>query len=119
MLPGGPPTLFHSQDTIPDSDSDTAARFPTEVLNSFNPSGMPPHLLELKIGQPIILLHNVDPPQGLCNGTRLIVQNLGKRHIYASILNGNRMGQEVAIPRVSINSPKWLFLELHSDVTST
>ena len=106
MLPGGPPTIFRSQDTIPDSDSEAAAQFPTEVLNSFELPGMPPHLLELKVGQPIILLRNVDSIQGLCNGTRLIITRLGRKYIQASILNGNRMGQVVAIPRIPIVSPE-------------
>ncbi|GJS23421.1 ATP-dependent DNA helicase PIF1-like protein [Tanacetum coccineum] len=43
-----------------------------EFLNSLNVSGLPPRVLRLKIGCPIILLRNLDPSVGLCNGTRLI-----------------------------------------------
>ena len=36
-------------------------------------SGFLPHVLQLKIGVPIILLRNINPPK-LCNGTRLAVK---------------------------------------------
>ncbi|XP_057719705.1 uncharacterized protein LOC130934133 [Arachis stenosperma] len=45
----------------------------TEFLNQIKCSGLPNHLLKLKKGVPIILLRNIDPAGGLCNGTRLIV----------------------------------------------
>lgn len=51
-------------------DQEDAVYYPQVFLNSFNPSGLPPHSLKLKIGTPIILLRNLKPPN-LCNGTRL------------------------------------------------
>ncbi|XP_025685681.1 uncharacterized protein [Arachis hypogaea] len=44
-----------------------------EFLNQIRCSGLPNHSLKLKIGVPIILLRNIDPAGGLCNGTRLVV----------------------------------------------
>jgi len=104
MLPGEPPTLFRNQDTIVDSDSTAAVHFAMGHLNALNASGMPPHLLELKVGQPIILLRNINPRKGLCNGTKLIVKRLGRKYIQASILSGKWMGQRVAIPRIPLLS---------------
>ena len=48
---------------------DDATRFPTEYLNSISVNGIPPHRLLLKIGAPIMLLRNINPKEGLCNGT--------------------------------------------------
>ena len=49
---------------------------PREYLNCLLPSGLPPHQLFLKKGMPIILLKNLDPPNGLCNGTRLLLMDI-------------------------------------------
>ena len=53
-------------------------------------SGLPPHKLELKIGQPIMMLRNLNPNVGLCNGTRLIIKNIYHRLIEATISIGNK-----------------------------
>ena len=67
QLPGET-TLYKSIDTA--TDTDAAVQYPTEFLNSLEPSGMPPHYLRLKIGSSIMLLRNLDAPR-LCNGTTL------------------------------------------------
>ena len=54
-------------------------------LNTLTPSDLPPHKLVLKPNTPIILLRNLDPTEGLCNGTRLTVKSLSKSIIYAII----------------------------------
>src|SRR5205807_7366797 len=50
---------------------------PAEFLQSLECSSLPPSRLTLKIGAPIILLQNLNPKQGLCNGTRMVVTQLG------------------------------------------
>jgi ATP-dependent DNA helicase PIF1 len=78
------------------------ALFPTEFLNQINISGMPPHKLRLKIGQPIIMLRNLNSTEGLCNGTRLIVTNLHSRLIEAKISFGSFAEKLVFIPRLPL-----------------
>jgi ATP-dependent DNA helicase PIF1 len=76
--------------------------YPKEFLNRLNISGLPPHKLVLKIGQPIILLRNINSTAGLCNGTRLIVKNIYERLIEAQISFGTFTGTTVLIPKMAI-----------------
>ncbi|WOG83732.1 hypothetical protein DCAR_0102910 [Daucus carota subsp. sativus] len=71
-----------------------------EYLNSLRIAGVPNHQLELKIGAPIVLLRNLAPSKGLCNGTRLIVTQLCARVIEAIIVTGNHIGEKAFIPRI-------------------
>jgi hypothetical protein len=48
-----------------------AAAYPTEFLHAIDVPELPPHELRLKVGCPVLLLRNLDPSNGLCNGTRL------------------------------------------------
>lgn len=75
----------------------------TEFLNTITSSGLPPHKMLLKVGCPIMLLRNIDQANGLCNGTRLIVTQLGNTVIEAVTLNGSHPNQRVLIPRMDMN----------------
>ncbi|XP_019158423.1 PREDICTED: uncharacterized protein LOC109155145 [Ipomoea nil] len=73
-----------------------------EFLNSLRCSGVPNHSLTLKVGTPVMLLRNIDHSMGLCNGTRLIVTQLGNHVIEGQIIAGNNAGTKVLIPRLSL-----------------
>ncbi|VDI62821.1 Hypothetical predicted protein [Mytilus galloprovincialis] len=92
--------IYLSADAV--ADEDQQGHYPTEFLNSLTPSGTPPHKLYLKKKAPIILLRNLNPTEGLLNGTRLCVLNLGTRIIEAKILTGQHSGNTVFLPRITI-----------------
>jgi ATP-dependent DNA helicase PIF1 len=92
-------TIYKSLDTV--TDNVQAVLYPTEFLNSLELPGMPPHILEVKVGTPITLLRNIDPPK-LRNGTRLCVKTLRPNVIEATISTGNSKGENVFIPRIPL-----------------
>jgi hypothetical protein len=92
---------YFSVDTI---DEEVSEPPPVELLQSFNPSSLPPSRLRLKVGAPIILLRNLSPKQGLCNGTRLQITRLTRNCIEARILGGDFDGELRLIPRVKLTS---------------
>ena len=63
---------------------------------------MPPHVLLLKKGVIIMMLRNLNPKNGLCNGTRLIVESLNSKNILARILSECNKGDMVMIPRINL-----------------
>ena len=93
-----PGTAFKlsSSDTL--EDYRDVMRFNTEYLNSVCPNGFPRHLLTLKPGIPLMLLRNISPKEGLCNGTKLIFQQILKNKLLVCKLAGS--GKTVLIPRI-------------------
>ena len=75
--------------------------YPQEFLNSLNPVGLPPHVLELKEGIPIMLLRNLSLTN-MYYGTRLPIQELGVNLIVATIITGPAAGELVHIQRIPI-----------------
>ena len=69
--------------------------FPVDYLNTIDVNSMPPHLLQLKKGMPIMLIRNLDSTRGHVNGTRYIIRELTKRLIYAEIAVGPYKGKLV------------------------
>ena len=58
----------------------------------------------IKINQPIILLRNINPNEGLCNGTRLIITKVFDRILEAKIALGLYMGKTVLYSSDAVNS---------------
>ena len=63
---------------------------------------MPPHKLKLKIGTPVMLMRNMNPHQGHCNGTKYIVTHLHDNIIEVVIANGAFAGNRLFVPRIPI-----------------
>ncbi|PWZ39015.1 Beta-adaptin-like protein C [Zea mays] len=91
--------VYHSFDSAMD---DPHNYYPPEFLNTLTPNGLPPHVLKLKIGCPVILLRNIDPANGLCNGTRLVVRGFQRNSIDAEIVLGQYAGKRIFLPRIPL-----------------
>ncbi|XP_051134181.1 uncharacterized protein LOC127253573 [Andrographis paniculata] len=73
-----------------------------DYLNTLTPNGMPPHRLVLKTGAPIMLLCNLDPTNGLSNGTRLVCKQITRNLLQAEIATGPQKGTLCFIPRIPL-----------------
>ena len=102
MLPGDVSELRSIDSIIDEERRGLDAVYPVEFLNTLTPSGMPPHNLRLKVGMPIILLRNLSPDMGLCNGVRMVLLCVGQRVLTCKIVVGAFAGQIVHIPRMSL-----------------
>ncbi|XP_024015912.1 ATP-dependent DNA helicase PIF1 [Eutrema salsugineum] len=98
---------YSSYDSIAEADTkrpDYEALYPPEYLNSMEYPGLPKHKLSLKIGVSIMLLRNINQKEGLCNGTRLIVTQMGERVIEGKIVTGTHAGNKVTVlPRIILS----------------
>jgi hypothetical protein len=93
---------FLSADSV--EDTEVANTYLSEFLNTLEVSGMPSHKLSFKIGAPVILLCNLDPLAGLCNGTRLIIRRFTMRVVEVKIIIGKWAGNVAFIPRIKFIS---------------
>ncbi|CAN6548323.1 unnamed protein product [Malus baccata var. baccata] len=100
MFPGLEETMY-SFDSVEDDERNL---YQPEFLNSISLGGLPPHKLTLKRGAPIMLLRNIDPKLGLCNGTRLLCRGSYRNLIDAEILTGQFAGSRVFLPRILLKS---------------
>ncbi|KAL7322346.1 hypothetical protein PS15p_212248 [Mucor circinelloides] len=81
-------------------DDESQIGMPVEILNTIEGGSLPPHQLDLKVGSPIMVLRNIDPAAGHCNGTRLVITSLGTNVIEATISTGPKKGDIALIPRI-------------------
>ena len=77
-----------------------------EHFNKLDPSSLPPHKLYLKTNAVIMILRNLNPAQGACNGTRLKVIDFTNSVIHAKLLTGPNEGKEMFIPKISLYADK-------------
>ena len=90
-------TLMLSADSL--ENPEDVFRFNTEYLNTLKPNGFPPNMLHLKPGMPLMILRNISPNQGLCNGTRVIFDKcINNKLLQCRIVETDRV---VLIPRIT------------------
>jgi hypothetical protein len=103
----GDKAVFTSADSVAERDYDY---IPAEFLHTLTPSGFPLHKLELKLGVPLMLLRNLDPTNGLYNGTRMILLSWTTHVLKCRILRDgvNEAHQDnqdtVLIPRMTLDA---------------
>lgn len=111
LLRGEVTTLTSVDEAKTEEDYD--ADMPTEYVNTLSFPNFPPHKLDLKIGCPVILLRNLAPGEGLCNGTRLILTAVSAKVLRCRIMSGTHMGKDVLIPRITLINKATLKLPLN------
>ena len=89
-------------------DEEQSVQFPVEFLNSIEVSGLPPHVLDLKCGMPVMLLRSIKPPE-LMNGTRCIIHNCNRHFVEVVIAAGIYSGQHHSIPRIPLRPSDTMF----------
>lgn len=92
---------YYSHDEV--SNPDNRLITPVELLNTIEHGSLPAHHLVLCVGCPIMVLRNIDPSDGVCNGTRLIVKSLHRHVIEAVITTGSNIGGITFIPKIRFN----------------
>jgi hypothetical protein len=96
---------FHSADEVihePGADDNGCLPITPEFLRSINSTSLPPGELKIKVGCPLILLRNLSPSNGLCNGSRMIVIGMSERVLQVQLLGGDHDGKIALIPRISL-----------------
>ena len=92
----GDADVLRSADVL--NNSEDGIKFSIEYLNTLNPNGFPSHSLHLKPGMPLMLLRNLNPKEGLCNGSKLIFErSIDRRVLQCTLAGSNRT---VLIPRI-------------------
>ena len=106
MMPGEVESFLSVDSTVDEAGVDDGVSgsnaLPPEFLRTLNPSSLPPGDLQLKPGCPLILLRNLCPTKGLCNGTRMVLVRMSRRILEVKLLGGEHDGQLALIPRITL-----------------
>ena len=100
----GEEKVFMSADSVRNNEENGEGggglMYPVENLNTINCSGLP--LAKLKVGCPVMILRNLNPAEGVCNGSQGIVTRMSNRVLEVRLLTGEHAGKSTFIPRLSI-----------------
>ena len=87
-----------------DESAAAAEPFAVEYLHSINLASIPPSCFKLKIGAPLILLRNLSPREGMCNGTRMRILGISRTCLQVAILGGKFDGMIPLLPRIKLTT---------------
>lgn len=74
-----------------------------ETLREIIPNRLPAGVLRLSIKIPVILIRNLYPREGLCNGTKLLIIRISQFCIETKIFNETKYKKIQLIPRIFFN----------------
>ena len=83
-----------------DSTEENSPDYTPEFLNTINAPGIAQHKLNLKLGAPVVLLRNIDPKNGHCNGVKYIINNMRKHIIELKSISQGNFGSFLFLPRI-------------------
>jgi hypothetical protein len=107
-------TYYSADQVIREPGADDQSHLPItpEFLRAVKSSSLPPGELRIKIGCPLILMRNLSPSNGLCNGSRMVVVRMSERVLQVQLIGGDHDGQLALIPRISLiptSTPNFAF----------
>jgi hypothetical protein len=95
---------YNAIDSTDLSEGEDIEELPVKHLQSIDLPSLPPSKLKLKVGVPVMLLRNLCPKEGLCNGSRMVITSLRNHCIEGRLLGGDFDGQLRTIPRIKLSS---------------
>ena len=97
---------YFAFDEVQNDQAHHISDYPAEFLQTLGGSGLPLGKLTLQVGMPVMLLRNLYPKMGLCNGTRLIITCLYDHGVRGKIISTAPAfhGQEHYIHRITMTT---------------
>ena len=103
LFPGQSRT-FNAIDSTDLNEGGEIEELPVEHLQSIDLPSLPPSKLILKVRAPVMLLRNLCPKEGLCNGSRMVITSLRNHIIEGRLIGGDFDGELRTIPRIKLSS---------------
>jgi ATP-dependent DNA helicase PIF1 len=76
--------------------------YPVEFLNTLQLSGLPPHDLQNKTGQFVVIFSNLNPSRGLLNRNMIQFLNTSRVLSRFKLIEGKYTGEELLIARITL-----------------
>lgn len=97
-IPGKSVTLLSAYSVVHEEENSLTYR--TEYLNSLSSGAIPDHVIKLKNGVIFMLLKNINTPEGHCNGTRHIFQEMTPTPLDLNVAVGKDKGKTFLLQRI-------------------
>ncbi|CAN1181810.1 hypothetical protein LINPERHAP2_LOCUS35627 [Linum perenne] len=113
IVPREARTYFSLDSIVPEGNASPNIQtvYASEFLNTLSFNGVPEHAITLKEQTPFMILRNINPALGLCNGTRVFITKLCHHVLKGVVIGGFSEGTLVAIPRIvlDVTEHRWPF----------